>query len=125
MIKKPNNPASVTDTVIADGVHVKGDIQSNSDVWVDSAIDGNIVTDSDLGVGENGHVNGNIRARNVVIAGSVEGDIDIMESATLEASARVSGKLTAADLSVDSGAKINGEVAMHFNDSIDEPEEEE
>lgn len=125
MIKKPNNPSNVTDTVIADGVHVKGDIQSHSDVWIDSAIDGNIVTDSDLGVGENGRVNGNIKARNVVIAGSVEGDIDIAESATLEASARVSGKLTAVDLSVDSGAKINGEVAMHFTGNIDEAEEEE
>lgn len=100
------------ETIIAQGVKVEGDFHSSGNVVIDGEVTGSVQTTQALVIGESARIHANVEARTAVVAGEVKGNIVAHERLELLATSIVQGDIATSDLSVASGAHINGEVTM-------------
>jgi len=96
---------------VGKSVVVKGDIYSREDLYVDGEVDGNVeVQEHCLTVGPNGKVKANIKAREVVLRGTVHGDIHAGDKIDIRRDAKVTGDLRTGRILIEDGAYFKGSV---------------
>ena len=90
---------------------VEGDIEAN-DVTLQSGakVTGNILCKSDFSSATGSSVTGNVDGKNAVINSTVNGNVTVISDLKLTSSAVISGDITSANISVASGAVLNGRV---------------
>jgi cytoskeletal protein CcmA (bactofilin family) len=94
---------------IGKSVFIKGELSGSEDLYVDGEVEGTIeLRGHSLTVGPNGRVRAHVHARNVVVQGKVNGNIQASERVDLRASANVTGDITTARISVEDGAFFKG-----------------
>src|SRR4029453_6124206 len=64
-----------TPSAIGPGIHFKGDIHGEGTLVVHGVFEGDIVLEGTLRVGPEGRIDANVRARTIVIAGAVRGNL--------------------------------------------------
>jgi cytoskeletal protein CcmA (bactofilin family) len=106
-------------TVVAAGTHIVGRLSGQEDIRVHGTIEGRIHLAATLFVEPEGIIAAEVSAHDVVVAGTVVGNLIASGSIVLAASARVVGDLRAPRLVVAPGAAFRGQVSM------DPPEEDE
>jgi len=118
MLKKQSYSLSPdkTDTLIGMGTTIEGKIISEASLRVEGLITGDIECSGDVIVGENGHVQSDIRARNVVNAGRIEGSIECQDKLTITPTGKVIGYIRAEKLSIAEGAFFEGTSKMKASD---------
>lgn len=94
--------------VIAQGTKIEGNFQSGENVRLDGAVLGEFSCDKKLVVGKEGRIEGSIRARDAMIMGYVNGDVEVSGLLQLDKTALVTGKITAGNLSIEEGARFDG-----------------
>ena len=99
-------------SIVAAGMTITGDIESNGVVKVEGTIEGTIRCARQVLVGRQGRVKGDIQTREAVIGGRVDGTITGAERVEIQSSAVVSGDIHAKSLVVVEGAQLNGSVRM-------------
>lgn len=99
-------------TLIGAGAIFNGNLTAPDTVRIDGSVNGNCVCEKNLVVGQDGHIEGNITAQNVVISGRVNGDIIAGGKLELFSTAKVTGDVTAKSLVVDENAYFEGRCAM-------------
>ncbi|PIZ98376.1 MAG: cell shape determination protein CcmA [Candidatus Komeilibacteria bacterium CG_4_10_14_0_2_um_filter_37_10] len=112
---KDDNPAKdikVADTIIGSSVKVEGDFISDHDIIIDGQVIGNIKTKNNLKIGISAVVKAEITAKNAYISGSVTGNINIMEKLYLTEKSVIKGNVKATVLTIEQGAKFNGQCQM-------------
>ena len=105
--KSPNSAPSGRNVLSTD-VEIKGSIKFSNDLVVDGKIEGSIISDGALTVGENARIRAEINTRSVVIYGKVHGDIEVVDTVELKANAELVGDIKAASLSIEPGAIFVG-----------------
>ena len=105
--KSPNSAPSGRNVLSTD-VEIKGSIKFSNDLVVDGKIEGSIISDGALTVGENARIRAEISTRSVVIYGKVHGDIEVVDTVELKANAELVGDIKAASLSIEPGAIFVG-----------------
>ena len=93
-------------SIISADLKIVGDLNSNGEIQIDGAVDGDIRTKSLL-VGETAHIKGEIVADSVFVHGSISGQIK-SRSVNLAKTAHVVGDILHEDLVVDAGAFLEG-----------------
>ena len=93
-------------TVIANGCHVVGQVKLAGDLHLDGSLEGTIEA-LQLSVGKQGHLNGIVRAKHVILGGKVEGQIHC-ELLELLAGCHLQGEVYCHDLVVEKGARFIG-----------------
>lgn len=94
---------------IGKSVVVKGELSGSEDLLVDGQVEGSIaLRGHTLTVGPNGRVQANIEARNVILYGRVDGDIQASDRVELRKSASLSGNISTARISIEDGAFFKG-----------------
>jgi cytoskeletal protein CcmA (bactofilin family) len=96
------------ETVIAEGVSIKGVMSFQKLVQIDGSFEGEILSTGKVIVGPTGSVKANINLEEAFIAGKVIGDITVKKRLVLRGRAEVRGDITAPLLSVDEGVSIIG-----------------
>ncbi len=113
-LKKNNAKAQKIATVIGVGTKVIGDIHFSGGLHVDGAISGNVLADQDndsaLTLSENGTIEGELRVPNIVVNGTVNGDVYGSQTVELAPKARVTGTVYYNLLEMAMGAEINGQL---------------
>jgi cytoskeletal protein CcmA (bactofilin family) len=109
--KKYPEQAQASNRILA-GTIITGDIVSDGDIRVDGKVAGSMKVTGKLVIGEHGLVEGEVECKNAAIAGQLEGTINVAQSLSLSASAKVKGKVQVEKLAVEPGAEINGSLAM-------------
>ena len=109
--KKYPEQAQASNRILA-GTSITGDIVSDGDIRVDGKVAGSMKVTGKLVIGEHGLVEGEVECKNAAIAGQLEGTINVVQSLSLSASAKVKGKVQVEKLAVEPGAEINGSLAM-------------
>jgi cytoskeletal protein CcmA (bactofilin family) len=105
----PNTVGERTDkTVIAKGTRIVGRFDLEVLLMIDGDVEGEIVSSSDVSVGNNGHFKGELRARKVIVSGKAEGTItcerlEILSSGTVTATAEVR------DMTIEPGGRFFGQ----------------
>ncbi|MGF1643558.1 MAG: polymer-forming cytoskeletal protein [Thiotrichales bacterium] len=110
---KPGKARSAqVDTVIGKATTIKGDLTFSGNLHVEGTIVGNIKADSDsestLVLDEDGMVQGDVSVPNVIINGSVEGDIFSTNHAELLPKARIKGNFYYNLVEMAIGSEVNG-----------------
>jgi cytoskeletal protein CcmA (bactofilin family) len=99
-------------TLVGKGTTVRGDLEFNGGLHVDGVVIGNLTaagaSGTLLSVSEAGRVEGAIAAPQVVVNGTVRGDIHATERLVLGAKARVEGDVHYGAIELELGAQVNG-----------------
>ena len=95
-------------TLIAAQTTIEGDLQSDSSVYIDGTIRGDVRCASDVSIGPFGSVQGNIRARNLLIHGRVDGQI-VCAQVEIEATGQVYGEVLSRALVIAAGGRLVGQ----------------
>ncbi len=108
-------------TVIGSGSEIRGDITFRDGLHVDGVIKGDVISDPEdpfatLTLSESGTIDGNVRVGNVMLNGTVIGDVVASNRVELAPKARIKGTLTYAMLEMAMGAEVNGKL-VHANES--------
>ena len=104
-ITKKITPSSL----ISSSMVVKGTIESDSELYVDGIVEGNINCKT-LIVGINGNIKTQlIQVEKIVVHGVIEGNINAV-SVYLGPTARINGNISHKDISIENGAFVSGEI---------------
>lgn len=110
-IKKKRNPAAM-DTIIGEHTTFRGNAESDSSIKVIGRVEGDIKAAGDVIVLVNAVVVGDIWAENLVIAGSVTGNVHVNNNLHLESTARLKGDMEVHSFVTDEGAVFEGNCKM-------------
>jgi cytoskeletal protein CcmA (bactofilin family) len=99
-------------TVIAENTTVIGDIETRGPLMVSGNVQGNGKVGGTLSIGKSANWDGDISARQAVLAGRVTGRIVIEDKLEISASAVIKGEIVAKILAIANGARIEGEVTV-------------
>jgi|HubBroStandDraft_1064217.scaffolds.fasta_scaffold281583_2 cytoskeletal protein CcmA (bactofilin family) len=98
---------------IGKSVQIRGEVKGSEDLVVDGLVEGTItLTESRLTIGPNAHVQANVSARDVVILGTLTGDVTATGRVELRSGANVVGDIRAARLSIEENAMFSGKVDL-------------
>ncbi|MGG1514014.1 polymer-forming cytoskeletal protein [Paenibacillus oryzisoli] len=114
MFKKGKNllNPNTTDTLIGEGTVFEGRIKSEASLRIEGTITGDVDCAGDVIIGENGVVKSNISARDVVLAGSVHGNITTKGKLTITSTGALHGNLSAASFIIEEGGVFQGSSKM-------------
>jgi cytoskeletal protein CcmA (bactofilin family) len=99
-------------TVISESTTVVGDLETRGPLMVSGHVRGNGRIGGTLSVGKSAHWEGDISARQAVLAGKVTGKIVIEDKLEISSSAVILGEIVAKILAIANGARIEGEVTV-------------
>lgn len=102
------------DHLLGKTARVQGDVQFAGGLHLDGAVAGNVraqpVEGSSLSISENASIEGSVEAANVMLNGSVQGDIVARERVILGATAKVHGNVYYGVIEMALGAQIMGKL---------------
>jgi cytoskeletal protein CcmA (bactofilin family) len=93
---------------IGKGTVVEGNVSTESSIRVDGRIKGSLNCKNTLTVGENGEIEGDVKATNAIIGGRIKGKVIVQEKLVLESKSSLHGELKAKKLIIDEGATFDG-----------------
>ena len=100
-------------TLIGRGAVCDGDFRSKDSTRVDGEINGDVVIEGTLIVGTSGKINGDVTAKNVFLAGSIEGSIDASRGKIeISDTGRIIGDITTRSIVIDENAIFQGQCNM-------------
>jgi cytoskeletal protein CcmA (bactofilin family) len=98
-------------TLLGRTVVAQGQLTANEDLLIEGQFQGNITLDDHcLTVGTEGHVKAEVRARQVVVLGSVTGNVATREKIEIRRTGHVVGDLQAASVAIEEGAYFKGSI---------------
>lgn len=105
-------PTEKVTSVLGQGLTWKGQVSGSGGVRIEGSFDGEIALRGLLVVGESGRVTcQHLRARVVIIAGAVRGDITA-EKVEIRSTGRVWGNVVTAAFATEEGAFLRGQIRM-------------
>ncbi|MCR4685875.1 MAG: polymer-forming cytoskeletal protein [Lachnospiraceae bacterium] len=103
---------TITTVVGADTV-VEGTIITKSSVRIDGTLIGGVSAEGVVILSRNGKIKGNIMAENIVVAGVVEGNMQIREKVNVEPTGEIYGDITTKSLLIDEESVFQGNCYMN------------
>jgi len=99
--------------LLGSSITIKGEVRGSEDLRVEGEIEGRIeLISHNLTIGSQGRVQAQVHANNVVVEGTVNGDILAQEKITIQQTAVVSGDLRAPRIVIADGAQFRGSIDM-------------
>ena len=96
---------------IGKSVLIKGELSGSEDLYLDGEVEGNILLkDHSLTIGPNGRVRANIQAKDVVVHGKVDGNVQGTDRVELKRSAVLSGDISTQRIVIEDGAFFKGAI---------------
>jgi cytoskeletal protein CcmA (bactofilin family) len=94
-------------------LHVKGEISGNEDLHVDGSVEGLIqLEERKLTVGASAKLTADVVAREVVVYGSVKGNLRARDRIEIKKDGSVVGDLTTARIMIEDGAYFKGSIEI-------------
>jgi cytoskeletal protein CcmA (bactofilin family) len=96
---------------IGKSVMVKGELSGSEDLYIDGQVEGTIeLKGNNLTIGPHGQVKANINAKEVIIQGKLEGNIQASQRTELTKSAVAVGDIVTQRVSIEEGASFKGKI---------------
>ena len=96
------------ETILGAGTKINGNINSKGSLRVEGTVIGEIEVEGDLYVGEEAEIENKIKARDVIIAGKVEGNITAKNKLEILPTGKVNGDIKMKTIKIEEGAKFEG-----------------
>ena len=98
-------------TVIGADIIFKGDISGGHTIKIDGQVMGNIHIENGIILGEKALITGNIKSNNIIIYGTLIGNVESKEL-ILKNGATVTGDIDTQGIEIEMGGKYNGQLNM-------------
>jgi len=105
-------------TMIGSDAVITGTFEAKDTTRVEGVIHGDIKSEETVIVGTTGKVNGNITAKNVMVAGEVKGNMHVVERIEASASGKIFGDIQAKSLYIDENAVFQGQCTMNVPNNV-------
>ena len=105
--------APVDQATIGRTLVIKGEISGSEALYIDGRVEGKIsMPESRVTIGRNGKVDASIQAREVVVMGKVNGNIECSDRVDIRSEGSVSGDISTVRISVEDGAALKGGIQV-------------
>jgi cytoskeletal protein CcmA (bactofilin family) len=94
-------------------VQVKGEIMFVGELQIDGKLEGSVLSDGNLFVGDRALVQGDAHVGNAIVAGKVKGNVIAAGKVELKAGAELMGDIAAPRLAMDEGATFVGRIDVN------------
>ncbi len=112
-----NTDGSESSSYIGKNIQFKGELVGTEDLHIEGKVDGSVTMGGqNLSIGGSGEVSANIHAQNVLINGTLRGDIFADDLIEVCKSAKVQGNLIAPRIKLEDGGNFRGTIDMVTND---------
>ena len=123
----PVKPATspVDQAHIGRSLVIKGEVTGGESLFIDGRIEGTItVPGHRVTIGHNGNVVANIKAKEVVIMGKVQGNVECADRLDLRSESELSGDVITHRISVEEGAVLKGGIEVRDPEKKDQKTQE-
>ncbi|MCR5791518.1 MAG: polymer-forming cytoskeletal protein [Lachnospiraceae bacterium] len=103
-------------TIISADTRIDGSVTTENSIRLSGTVNGNVSTKGFLIVGNGASVTGNITAESVIVAGRVEGDLNIADKVNIESTGEVYGDIVTKRLLIDEDSIFSGKCTMKRGD---------
>lgn len=112
----PMDQAHIGRTVV-----IKGEVSGTESLFIDGRVEGNVsFPDNRVTIGRNGNVAANITAKEVVIMGKVQGNVDCTDRLDIRSEGSLIGDVITHRFSVEEGAVLKGGVEVRAPEKKDQ-----
>lgn len=109
MESEPYRPTTAAS--IGKSVMIKGQIISREDLYFDGELEGTVeLQEHRLTIGPNGRVKADVKAREICIIGSVQGNVDASDKIEIRKEAKLVGDVRTARIVIEDGAYFKGSI---------------
>lgn len=116
---KDKKSEKIVETIIGKETIIEGKIKLPTSLRIDGKIYGEVDCKGDIFIGKDGYVEPSIKAKNIIIAGVVKGDLYTTEKVHVQPGGKLTGSATTKGLIIEPGGIFNG------NSTIDQGEKKE
>ena len=111
--RPPVSAGGQPSSTLGRSMSIKGELSAKEDLVIEGQFEGTIdVAEHTVTVGAQGQVKSEIRARQVVVHGSVNGKITAREKIDIRRTGNVTGDLQAAGVAIEDGAYFKGSIEI-------------
>jgi cytoskeletal protein CcmA (bactofilin family) len=103
----PPAPSRVT-AFIGKTTRLRGEIYSEEELYMDGELEGSLEVRHLLTIGPNGKVKANVKARELVVRGSIQGDVEASDRISIMNGASIVGDVKTAGIVIEDGAYFKG-----------------
>jgi cytoskeletal protein CcmA (bactofilin family) len=111
-MSNPYNTAKDRTSILGPTIKFKGELSCEEDLVINGKIEGSITRTQRLTIGREGSVHANVEALQVIVEGTIEGDVHADKSVSVTETAHMVGNITSPSVTILQGAKFNGSVDM-------------
>lgn len=123
-ISRPPAPPRTEAAHIGKSVVIKGELSGSEDLYLDGEVEGSIdLLNHNLTIGPHGKVRAQVKAQDVVIHGSVEGNVHGGSRVELKKTASLTGDIVTRRIVVEEGAVFKGSIETQ-REAAPEPKRE-
>lgn len=111
--KKPERMDSkMIDTIIGEKTMIQGTLIAEETLRIDGTVKGEVISKGLVIIGEHGTVEGDISAEEILIAGTLNGNLHIQEKTEITRTGSILGDIATKSLVIDEGAAFKGSCSM-------------
>jgi cytoskeletal protein CcmA (bactofilin family) len=104
-----------TSTVFGKSMKIIGEVTSDEELYLDGDLDGKLNLRNRLTVGPNGKVNANIKAQEIIVFGTIKGNVESESRVSLRTGASIVGDIKTAGIVIEDGAYFKGGIDISKN----------
>lgn len=109
--KTPESDFKSGQASIGKAVKINGQIFSKEDLYIDGDVEGTVeLHENKLTIGPNGRVQATVRAREVVVLGAIQGNVEASDRIDIRKEARLVGDIKTARIVIEDGAYFKGSI---------------
>ena len=113
----PGTSKSEGPTIFGKSMKIIGEVSSDEELYVDGELEGKLDLKNRLTIGPESKVKANIRAREVIVFGSVRGNVEAEARIALRAGATIVGDIKTAGIIIEDGAYFKGGIDISKADA--------
>jgi cytoskeletal protein CcmA (bactofilin family) len=104
-----------TPTVFGKSMKIIGEVTSDEELYLDGDLDGKLNLNNRLTIGPNSKVNANIKAQEIIVFGTIKGNVESESRVSLRTGASIVGDIKTAGIVIEDGAYFKGGIDISRN----------
>lgn len=101
------------DTVLGKGTHLQGTLASGGSLRIDGRLEGEVVGEGDVFIGQGAVVVATVKARHVLVAGELKGDVEAEGKLEIHSTGVLRGNIKVGSLAIAEGGVFEGNSSFH------------
>jgi len=108
--------SAVSTSLVSQKVTIEGDIQGTENIQIDGHIKGSVKINGDIIIGPTGVVEAEVEGNNLIIRGTVKGNVIAREHLEIHSSGNMTGDISARSIDIKEGSSFEGRSRMIKSD---------